>query len=225
MKKFVVIVAGGSGSRMKSEIPKQFLRLKGIPVLMHTIQKFYSAFEGEITIVLVLPSDQHEYWNTLCEEHNFILPHITTHGGKTRMHSVENGLNEIKEEGVVAIHDGVRPLISEEVIRESFFTAEEHGSGVVCVLPKDSLRKISDTDRNVTRAVNRSDYLLVQTPQTFRVKEIKQAFIKADHYEFTDDASVYENSEQNIKVIMGNYDNIKITTPEDLVIAESLIGK
>ncbi|MCX2745146.1 2-C-methyl-D-erythritol 4-phosphate cytidylyltransferase [Mangrovivirga sp. M17] len=225
MKKFVVIVAGGSGSRMKSDIPKQFLVLNGIPVLMHTIQKFHKSFNGSITVILVLPVNQHTYWNELCEKYNFDLPHIIAGGGNSRMHSVENGLKKINEEGIVAIHDGVRPLISEEVIRNSFYAAEKHGSGVVCVPPKDSLRKISDNNRNITQAVNRSDYLLVQTPQTFRVKDIKEAFVKADNYNFTDDASVYENAGQNIHVIIGNYDNIKITTPEDLVIAESLIGK
>ncbi|NMM49552.1 2-C-methyl-D-erythritol 4-phosphate cytidylyltransferase [Marinigracilibium pacificum] len=224
MKKYVIIVAGGSGSRMRSDVPKQFLKLKGKPVLMHTIERFYKAFDNDLEIVVVLPQAQHNYWKSLCVEFEFNISHKIVSGGVTRMNSVENGLMAIGEDGIVAIHDGVRPMINEKVIKEAFSSAEVYGSGVVCVYPKDSLRVIKNHESLLTQSVNRAEYLIVQTPQVFRVEQIKSAFKSASNYEFTDDASVYENTGKAINIVIGDYDNIKITTPEDMLLAEALLN-
>lgn len=220
MKKYAVIVAGGSGSRMNSDIPKQFLLLEGKPVLMHTINNFSQA-DNSITIRLVLPKDQIEVWSSLCLQYNFRIEHEVIAGGITRFDSVKNGLKGIDAESLVAIHDGVRPLISKSIILESYKIAKERGSAIAAVNLKESIRKkVSGS----TVSKNRKDYLLIQTPQTFHSRLIIAAYANAkDGTLFTDDASVFEANGGKVEVIDGDYKNIKITTPEDLNIAQALL--
>lgn len=218
MQKYAVIVAGGRGNRMKSELPKQFIELAGKPILMHTLEAFHF---DEIQILLVLPSDQIEFWKELVVKHGFQTPHRLVVGGEARFHSVLNGLNAIPDnEGLVAIHDGVRPLIDREIISNSFNAAEKHGNAIVSVQLKDSIRSISNFGN---KQEDRSAFRLIQTPQTFRLELIKNAFLQDFDPLFTDDASVLEKAGQQIHLIDGSYQNIKITTPEDLLIAESFL--
>lgn len=220
-KKYALIVAGGSGTRMQQQIPKQFLNLHGTPILMHTIKVFFKAQVSEI--IVVLPNEQFSYWHQLCEKYQFKIPHQLVAGGSSRFESVNNGLNQINNEinnNLVAIHDGVRPLVSEKIIHHAFEVASEKGNSVVAVRLKDSIREVNLLSN---KNVNRINYYLVQTPQTFLVSEIKMAYAKADHNNFTDDASVLESTGKPIFLIEGSYSNIKITTPEDLLIAEALM--
>ena len=211
---FAIIVAGGNGSRMKSEVPKQFLRLNGKPILQHTIERFL-ALRLPVQIILVLPARDQLIWQTLCDQHNFHPPIQTVHGGTTRFQSVRNGLSLIQEEtGLVAVHHGVRPFVSPEIIQHSFETAARTGSAVTCVPVKDSVRVVG-TD-GVSQAVDRTQYRLVQTPQTFQLNFFRQAFQCEEQPFFTDCASVMEFAGFPITLIDGSYENIKITTPEDL---------
>ncbi|MCU0356204.1 MAG: 2-C-methyl-D-erythritol 4-phosphate cytidylyltransferase [Cyclobacteriaceae bacterium] len=218
MKEYALIVAGGKGTRIKSKVPKQFLDLDGLPILIHTLNAFYE-YSPEINIVLVLPEDDFAIWNELCELHNYRKPLILERGGETRFQSVRNGLAKIHDEGLVAIHDGVRPLVSKNIIAASFRLAAVHGSAVATVRLKDSIRM---TDQDTTRAMDRSRFRIVQTPQTFRISLIKEAYQIKEDPSLTDDASVAEKSGHIISLFEGSYENIKITTPEDLVIAEAL---
>ncbi len=213
---FAIIVAGGSGSRMKSDVPKQFLLLTGKPILQHTIERFL-AVSFPIQIILVLPARDLPVWERLCEEHSFHPTGIqTVIGGNTRFQSVRNGLNAIRvEQGLVAVHDGVRPFVSPEIIQTGFETAARTGSAVACVPVKDSVRVIGSG--GVSQAVDRSLYRLVQTPQTFRLDLFRQAFQTDEQPFFTDCASVMEHAGFPITLIDGSYENIKITTPDDLV--------
>ena len=217
--KYVIIVAGGSGSRMRSDVPKQFMLLAGMPVLMHTIKAFYK-FSLEIQIILVLPEAEIPTWKALCKKYSFIVPHIIQKGGNSRFQSVKNGLEKIEHDGLVAVHDGVRPLVSQAVIKNSFETAEKEESAVTAVLLKESIRFIEGKD---SKAVDRRNFQLIQTPQTFKVELLKKAYDVEESEVFTDDASVVEAVGRYITLIEGNYENIKITTPEDLVIAECLL--
>jgi 2-C-methyl-D-erythritol 4-phosphate cytidylyltransferase len=221
MKKFVIIVAGGSGSRMGTEIPKQFLELCGKPVLMHTISVFHD-FDPESKIILVLPEDQLPFWEGLCLKHSFSLVHQVVSGGKTRFHSVQNGLSQIDGEGIVFIHDGVRPLVSRETLGRCLETAQESGNAIPVLPVTESLRKL-EGDQNIS--VDRSQYFSVQTPQTFRSDQILEAFKQDFDQAFTDDASVAEKAGFSIHMVEGNLENIKITTPTDLIIAEALLKK
>lgn len=219
-KKYAIIVAGGSGLRMGSDVPKQFLELGGFPVLMHTIRKFHESFSG-IIIKLVLPQTQQEYWNSLCQKYSFQLPHEIVNGGATRFQSVKNGLNSISEVfGTVAIHDGVRPFVSTEIIVNSFKVAAELGNATVAVALKDSIRVLENGE---SKAVDRTAYRSIQTPQTFQLDLIKKAFETPELPSFTDDASVFEHAGHKINLIEGSYENIKITTPEDLILGETLL--
>ncbi len=219
MQKYVVIVAGGSGTRMKREIPKQFIPVAGRPILMHTLEAFYRV-SSQIKIILVLPESQVLGWKSLCAQYGFDLPHTTTIGGTTRFHSVKNGLAQIEGNGLVAIHDGVRPMVSEQIILNAYTVAEQKGNAIAAVPLKDSIRW-SDGSQN--KVVNRNDYQLIQTPQTFQVNLIQGAFNREHDPSFTDDATVLEATGAKINLIEGDYSNIKITTPEDLVVAESLL--
>ncbi|GAB4046368.1 2-C-methyl-D-erythritol 4-phosphate cytidylyltransferase [Spirosoma litoris] len=211
---FAIIVAGGSGSRMKSDVPKQFLLLKGKPILQHTIERFLEVLPAS-QLILVLPAKEQTIWETLCQEHNFHPPIQTANGGATRFQSVRNGLNTIgASEGLVAVHDGVRPFVSPAIIQDSFETAARTGSAVTCVPVKDSVRVVGVN--GVSQAVDRSQYRLVQTPQTFRLTSFRQAFQVEEQSFFTDCASVMEYAGFPITLIEGSYENIKITTPEDL---------
>ncbi|MFY8019537.1 MAG: 2-C-methyl-D-erythritol 4-phosphate cytidylyltransferase [Bacteroidia bacterium] len=220
MKRFAVIVAGGKGLRMGSDIPKQFLILNGMPVLMHTIQKF-SQINLE-KIILVLPESQFDYWDELKKQYNFTLPHELVKGGETRFHSVKNGLDHIQDShSLVAIHDGVRPMIQQDFIEQSFIQAEKFGNSILAIKPKDSIRK---QELLSNHSVNRNNYYLIQTPQTFQTALIKEAYEKAEDDNFTDDASVLEGVlKQKIHLIQGDENNIKITSPVDLKIASVLL--
>ena len=219
MKKFIIIVAGGSGSRMGSEIPKQFLELAGKPVLMHTLQVF-SDFDPDSQLILVLPSAQQEFWKELCQKHSFSLSHRVVLGGQTRFHSVKNGLATIDDAGIVFIHDGVRPLVSRETLAKCFEMAQKSGNAIPVLPVNESLRK---TEGDKTISVDRSLYFSVQTPQTFRSEQIQEAFGQDYDPAFTDDASVAEKAGFPITLVEGNRENIKITTPTDLIVAEAFL--
>lgn len=219
MKEYAIIVAGGKGTRIRSHIPKQFLELNGLPILMHTINAFYR-YSETITIILVLPEDDFGTWHSLCNQFNFHKPLILQAGGESRFQSVKNGLSRITEEGLVAIHDGVRPLVSADIIGASFRLAAVHQSAVAAVRLKESIRM---TDQDNTKAMDRSRFRLVQTPQTFTTALIKKAYETKEDPSLTDDASVAERAGTVISLFEGSYENIKITTPEDLRIAAALL--
>ena len=223
MKKVALIVAGGKGLRMNSDIPKQFLLLKGTPVLMHTIEKFSHLDE----IILVLPTKQIEYWNNLCKKYNFLIHHTIVGGGKTRFHSVKNGLEKVVNNSIVAIHDGVRPLISTKLIDDLIDDLIDETNtyiNIVAVVPiiplRDSIRKVYNKD--LSKHIDRTDLYNVQTPQCFLSDSIKNAYTQEYSVKFTDDASVFESNGGNIKTIIGEEKNLKITTKEDLKIASIL---
>ncbi|TNF41019.1 MAG: 2-C-methyl-D-erythritol 4-phosphate cytidylyltransferase [Bacteroidetes bacterium] len=274
MKKYCIIVAGGSGRRMKSAIPKQFLLLEGRPLLMHTIERF-SSFEPAMDIILVLPAEHHNLWKGLCREHSFSVTHKVVAGGEERFHSVSAGLEAVREiafaetggagagtppagrpgaiEGVhfsgqgvaeesvlpggpagtydrpgqvtedilIAIHDGVRPLVSHDTIWRCFADAEEFGTAVPFIEPADSVRLLAGDD---SRPVPRGEVRLIQTPQVFRGSVILNAYDRGYDPAFTDDATVAEASGVKIHLTHGNRENIKITTPEDLAVAQTLAG-
>ena len=215
MKKVALIVAGGKGLRMNPNIPKQFLLLKGTPILMHTLQNFSHLDE----IILVLPKYQISFWEKLCTTHNFTIPHTITEGGKTRFHSVRNGLDRVDNNSIVAIHDGVRPLVSKNLINNLISEVKEGVGGIPVVPIKDSIRKV---DKEISTHVDRTNLYNVQTPQCFLSSEIKNAYSQEYSEKFTDDASVFESNGGNIKTIIGEEKNLKITTKEDLKIASIL---
>jgi 2-C-methyl-D-erythritol 4-phosphate cytidylyltransferase len=218
MQEYAIIVAGGSGSRMKSDIPKQFLLIKHQPILMYTIQAF-RAYSENLNIIVVLPEDQFEYWYQLCYEHSFTEKYSLIPGGQTRFHSVKNGLESIsKLDGLVAVHDGVRPVIGNGIIADSFSKAAQYGTAVVSVPLKDSIRSVETGD--VNKAEDRTKFRLIQTPQTFRLDWMRDSFSQPYQEGFTDCASVLELAGYPIHMINGAYENIKITTPEDLRWAE-----
>ncbi len=221
MNKAAILVAGGKGMRMGTSLPKQYLPLAGKPVLMHTLEKFFSA-DPSLLLILVLPMDDFEYWRSLCSIHHFELPHQLVAGGESRFQSVKNGLTALPfQEGLVAIHDGVRPFVSEKVIQSSFEQAAKSGSAIPVVPLKDSLRKVDAGGQSSFQ--ERKDYRLVQTPQTFQLAQLMQAFAVEELDIFTDDATVYEQQGWAITLIEGNAENIKLTTPEDLAFAEFLM--
>lgn len=223
MKHYAVIVAGGSGQRMGSTLPKQFLPLAGKPILMHTLAAFSRATH-QPELILVLPESQQDYWQECCRNHRFTLKHQVVSGGASRFLSVRAGLSQIpaNQPGLVAIHDGVRPLVPTESIQASFQQAKAHGSAIMAVPLKDSIRYQKSEEE--TEALDRSKYWLVQTPQVFRTDLIQQAYRQSERPEFTDCASVAEQAGYRIKLIEGSYQNIKVTTPEDLIIAEALLS-
>ncbi len=221
MKKFALIVAAGSGSRMNAAVPKQFIEINGRPVLMHTFDVFLQ-YDPQIEFILVLPKDLVELWKSLCKKHNFNLLHKIALGGETRFDSVKNGLDLISDEGVVFIHDGVRPLVSINTLKNCFETALEKGNSLPVVTVSESIRMVEGS-KNC--AVDRSKYFLVQTPQTFKTYLIKKAYQQATSNVYTDDATVMENSGQTIHLVEGNRENIKITFAEDLVYAKMLLKR
>lgn len=219
-KEYALVVAGGKGTRIKSKVPKQFLELNGKPVLLHTLEAFYR-YSEKINVILVLPEDDFQTWKSICEKYKFHKNIILQKGGESRFQSVKNGLAKIDGDGLVAIHDGVRPLVSEDIIGASFRLAAVHQSAVAAVRLKESIRM---TDQDNTKAVDRSRFRLIQTPQTFQVQLIKKAYEMKEDISLTDDASVAERAGHVISLFEGSYENIKITTPEDLIVAEALLN-
>lgn len=219
MKKYVVIVAGGKGLRMGGDVPKQFLPVKGKPVLMRTLEAFH-AYDAAIRLIVVLPADQQAYWKQLCQKYGFTLPHQVADGGETRFHSVKNGLALVEEDALVGVHDGVRPFVSPDVIAECYRSAEEKGAAIPVVDIVETIRRISEDGGSET--VPRDRYKLVQTPQVFRASLLKQAYAQPYVPAFTDDASVVEALGHRVELVRGNRENIKLTTPFDLKLAEML---
>ena len=220
---YIIIVAGGKGLRMGGDLPKQFMPLHGKPVLMHTIERF-RAYSDELKIILVLPHEQQDYWRQICQKHNFTIEHTVVDGGQPRFHSSQNGVAAVPDDatGVIGIHDGVRPFVSEETIARCFEAARQFGAALPVLPVTDTLRCVTD-DGGYN--VQRNDYRTVQTPQTFDAQLLKQAFKQPYSDNFTDDASVVEALGHKVTMVDGNRENIKLTTPFDLVVAEALIKK
>lgn len=219
MMEYVLIVAGGKGLRMGADIPKQFLPVGGKPVLMRTLEAFY-AYNQDMRIILVLPHGQQDYWKRLCGEYRFDIPHSITDGGETRFHSVRNGLALVDEPGLVGVHDGVRPFVSQEVIARCYALAATELAVVPVVKVVETVRRLTDAG-SIT--VNRDEYRLVQTPQVFDGEVLKQAYSQPYTSAFTDDASVVEAWGVPVTLTEGNRENIKITTPFDLKVAAALL--
>ena len=227
MRKFAIIVAGGKGLRMGTNVPKQFIPVGGRPVLMRTLDVFWD-YDPAIRLILVLPTTQQAYWEGLCREYEFNVPHQVADGGVTRFHSVANGLAVISEkeatDALIAVHDGVRPFVSKEVIAGCFGHAARHRAVVPVTEVIETLRELSDGGTGKSQSVDRGKYRLVQTPQTFQGLVLKAAYALPYQPTFTDDASVVEASGVPVTLIPGNRENIKITTPFDLTIAEALLA-
>ena len=219
MKKYVIIVAGGKGLRMGSDLPKQFLPVGGKPVLMHTLEVFRK-YDAAIQLILVLPREQQDFWKQLCREHDFDGEHRVADGGETRFHSVKNGLALVQAPGLVGVHDGVRPFVSVEVIRRCYDLAEQHKAVIPVVDVVETLRHLTEVG---SETVSRIDYKLVQTPQVFDVELLKQAYEQEFTPFFTDDASVVEAMGVPVHLAAGNRENIKITTPFDLKVGSALL--
>ena len=218
MNQYALIVAGGSGTRMGTDIPKQFLELAGRPVLMHSIERF-RAFDETIGIIVVIPENQFAFWESLREKYSFSVSHTLVKGGSSRFFSVKNGLGVVEDNSIVAIHDGVRPLVSTDTITRCFRAAEEFGNAIPFINPSDSVRMVSEkgsipVDRNCLR--------IIQTPQVFKAELIKKAYLREFGTEYTDDAMLLETTGEIIHLVEGNRENIKITNPEDLMIAGAL---
>ncbi len=218
MQKNVIIVAGGSGSRMNSDIPKQFIPINNLPILMHTINKFYQ-FDKLMKIILVLPENQIDYWDKLVDIYSFKLQIEIAKGGKTRFESVKKGLAFVND-GIVGIHDAVRPFVSLQTIDNVFKLAENLGNAIPVIPVNDSVRVLSEFGN---MHFDRNNVKIVQTPQCFDVDLLKKAYLQDYNNQFTDDASVVENLGIKINLTEGNVENIKITTPFDLIFAKALI--
>jgi len=219
MRKIALIVAGGTGIRMQAETPKQFMLLHNLPVLMYSLNIFFQ-YDKNLDVRLVLPESEMERWKTLCEEYHFKVSHVLFAGGETRFHSVKNGLKDIPDSSLVAIHDGVRPLVSKQTISNCFDLAEKQGTAIPVMPVIDSIRKVDQGD---STAESRSHFRTVQTPQVFQSELLLDAYNIEYQDNFTDDASVVEKAGYKIFLAEGNRENIKITSPLDLVIAEALI--
>ncbi|MDR1525500.1 MAG: 2-C-methyl-D-erythritol 4-phosphate cytidylyltransferase [Tannerella sp.] len=220
MKRTVIIVAGGKGVRMGGGLPKQFVPLQGKPVLMHTLAVFHQ-WDATAEILLVIPEEQASYWTMLCKELNCTVPHRIVYGGGTRFHSVRNGLNETEGEGLIAVHDGVRPFVSQEVIASCFATAGAFGAAIPVVPVIESVREINGGE---SRPFDRNRLCVVQTPQVFRASLLRRAYEQPYQERFTDDASLVEATGHAIRLVDGNRENIKITTPADLACAAFLLS-
>ncbi|MCE1156876.1 MAG: 2-C-methyl-D-erythritol 4-phosphate cytidylyltransferase [Bacteroidales bacterium] len=215
----VIVVAGGKGERMQTNVPKQFLMLHRQPVLMHTLRRFYD-FDRSMKIIVVLPEAEVEYWNRLCYDLEFGIDHRVIHGGPSRFFSVLHGLSAAPDTGLIGVHDGVRPLVSAETIGACYRKAAETGAAVPVTDAVESIRQLTAEG---SRAVDRSRYKLVQTPQVFDAQLLKNAYSQEFSPLFTDDASVVEAYGHAVDLVPGNVENIKITTPVDLRIAELLL--
>lgn len=223
LPRYAILVAGGKGCRMGADIPKQFLPVGGWPVLMHTLRRWLPLCQ---TCVLVLPKDHHAYWQELCHRYRFQADYLLATGGDTRFQSVQNGLAALPaEEGLVAVHDGVRPLVSAETIECCFDAAAQHAAAVPVMPPVESLRHTCADGRS--HAVPRSEYAMVQTPQTFDLALLREAYTRPYQESFTDDASVFEAAfpHHSVQMVLGNVENIKLTTPIDLRLAEIYLSE
>lgn len=218
MQKYAVIVAGGIGKRMGGDLPKQFLEVGGKPILVHTLECFHR-FDATIEMVVVMAESWVDTWSSLVDKHD-VPAHKVVVGGKERFHSVKNGLDSLSGEGVVAIHDAVRPLVSHETLARCFDTADSKGNAIPVVPLKESLRMLEDGENS---AVDRSKFRVVQTPQCFKLALIQSAFSQGYNSLFTDDASVFESAGNAIHLVDGNDENIKITTPADLQFAALML--
>lgn len=218
--KYVIIVAGGAGLRMGTGIPKQFLEIKGMPVIMHTINRFVDFYPG-INIIIVLPPGKHRQWLSLCKKHSFNVPHTLVDGGDERFYSVKNGLKKVPPGSLVAVHDAVRPLVSPGTINRCFTMAEKKGNAVPVCRSPESLRQVNSS--GLSFPVNRDEVRLVQTPQVFFSEILLKAYDCGYSPLFTDDATVVEEAGVTINLVEGNSENIKITSPPDLVIAEAFL--
>lgn len=218
---YIIIVAGGKGLRMGAEVPKQFLPVGGVPVLMRTLNRFHDC-RPDLSIILVLPHEQQEYWSLLCRQYHFDVPHRVVDGGATRFDSSRHGLDAIPDDcqGVVGIHDGVRPFVSAQVIDRCYDRARQCGAAIPVLPVTDTLRQI-DSDGS-GHNVQRSGYRIVQTPQVFDLQLLKRAFRQPYRDQFTDDASIVETLGSSVEMVEGNRENIKLTTPFDLKVAETL---
>ena len=233
IEEFVIIVAGGKGLRMGGDIPKQFLPIGGKPILMRTLERF-RAYSEALQIILVLPEAQQDYWQKLCQQYDFQVDYQIANGGQTRFHSVQNGLALVPDdaEGVVGVHDGVRPFPSIEVIRRCYETARQTKAVIPVIPVVETVRQILPSNQSNPNAVSnpssitvpRDQYRLVQTPQTFDIQLLKAANRQPYNDGFTDDASVVESYGHPITLVEGNRENIKITTPYDITVAEAIIN-
>ena len=234
---YIIILAGGKGLRMGSDIPKQFLPIGGMPVLMHTLKRFRE-YSKELKIILVLPKQQQAYWQTLCEEYHFQEDYLIANGGETRFHSIKNGLQLIPDDaqGLVGVHDGVRPFPSVEVIRNCYETARREGSAIPVIPVVETIRRLEGLGQKskglgqrskglgqCSQTVPRDEYRLVQTPQVFDIQLHKKAYAQDYRDSFTDDASVVESMGHAVVLVEGNRENIKITTPFDCIVAEAIV--
>ena len=223
MKKYIIVVAGGKGLRMGGDVPKQFQTIGGRPVLMVTLERLHS-IDPSMQLILVLPAEQFEYWKELCRQYDFAVPLLLTNGGATRFHSVQNGLAQVDDidEALVGVHDGVRPFVSQKVVDDCFREAWIHGAAIPMTDVHDSLRHIVGAD-GVTEVVPRDRYRLVQTPQVFKLSVLRKAYEQRFVESFTDDASVVEASGMRVVAVEGNRENIKLTTPFDMMVATTLM--
>lgn len=221
VQKYAIIMAGGSGTRMGASVPKQMLEIDGKPVLRHTIEKFLS-LPFEVKIILVMNKDAKQIWKDYCKGSGFTFPHILTDGGITRFHSVKNGLKYVQEDGIVAVHDGVRPFISKEKLVEIYNMAEEKGVAIPCMKSIESMRMSDGEGRYIY--VDREKYISVQTPQIFDSRILLESYAHPYSPEFTDDASVVEKAGHPLHFCEGSRFNIKITTPEDMDLARAIIS-
>lgn len=218
MKKHVIIVAGGKGLRMGGDIPKQFVPVGGKPVLMRTLEAFH-AYDSSMHLIVVLPVTQQTYWKELCDSYRFTLPHEVADGGETRFHSVANGLAKVVGDGWVGVHDGVRPFVSQEVISRCYDEVREKKAVIPVIGVVETVRRLTETG---SETVPRDCYKLVQTPQVFEVDLLRRAYRQPYTDAFTDDASVVEALGEQVYLVEGNRENIKLTTPSDLRMAEYL---
>ncbi|MBQ8336164.1 MAG: 2-C-methyl-D-erythritol 4-phosphate cytidylyltransferase [Bacteroidaceae bacterium] len=223
MKKYLIVVAGGKGTRMGGDTPKQFQLLGDKPVIMVTLERLH-AIDSTMQLVLVLPAEHIEWWKELCRKHSFAVPLLLAQGGATRFHSVQNGLAMVDdiEEALVGVHDGVRPFVSSRVLDDCFREAWIHGAAIPMIEVHDSMRHIVSVN-GVTEVVPRDRYRLVQTPQVFKLSLLRRAYEQRFVESFTDDASVVEALGEQVAGVEGNRENIKLTTPFDLVIAKTLM--
>jgi len=212
----VIIVAGGTGTRMTSRVPKQFIELKGTPVLIHTMNRFYE-YDPEIHIIIPIYKDYIKDWEKIVKKTKLDIPHQLIPGGETRFHSVYNGLREVTGESLIAVHDAVRPLVDIETITRCFDVAQKKGVAIPCLPVAESVRLIKG---EISEAQDREDLRLIQTPQVFQSEILKKSYQQEYREEFTDDATVVERAGFQVYLVEGNRKNIKITTDEDLALAE-----